>query len=384
MGPGALRVCALVVLAASALATISSASPADAQTTRSLAQVERDRRAEAARVERLRAEAAAARRDAAALNARLSASAQRQAEAEAAAAQAAARLAAAENAISAESARIVAARKAVQNALIAAALAQRRIDIGATRRAVFVRAAAPALMAQMREARRGLAENTAVARAAVQERRTLAESGAAIATERTQLAEAVAARRAEQTRLARTADAAERRMRTLAAQARTLRELAQRVQRASAVGRPRAPTNSAIPTHWLAPVAGSIARSFGAREAGAPAAQGAALRTQAGAPVIAPAAGRVSYAGLFRSYGQVLILELDGGYVLVLTGLGSITARVGETVMGGQPVGQMSASDTPAPELYVEVRRDGHPLDPGQWLGARGLSAEGRGQTGGG
>jgi septal ring factor EnvC (AmiA/AmiB activator) len=92
--------------------------------------------------------------------------------------------------------------------------------------------------------------------------------------------------------------------------------------------------------------------------------------------VVSPAAGEVSYAGVFRSYGQVLILNLDGGYALVLTGLDSIRARVGDTVRAGQPVGEMTASDTPAPELYVEVRRDGQAVDPGRWLNGRGMTAE--------
>jgi septal ring factor EnvC (AmiA/AmiB activator) len=87
--------------------------------------------------------------------------------------------------------------------------------------------------------------------------------------------------------------------------------------------------------------------------------------------VVSPASGEVAYAGLFRSYGQVLILNLDGGYALVLTGMETVRARVGEAVLAGQPVGEMSASDTPAPELYVEVRRQGRPINPARWLSAR-------------
>jgi septal ring factor EnvC (AmiA/AmiB activator) len=92
--------------------------------------------------------------------------------------------------------------------------------------------------------------------------------------------------------------------------------------------------------------------------------------------VVSPAAGQVAYAGPFRSYGSVLILNLDGGYALVLTGLDAIGARVGDTVRAGQPIGEMPVTDTTAPELYVEVRRDGRPIDPGRWLTARGLSAD--------
>ena len=99
-------------------------------------------------------------------------------------------------------------------------------------------------------------------------------------------------------------------------------------------------------------------------------------RVRASAQVVSPASGEVAYAGVFRSYGQVLILNLDGGYAVVLTGLQTISARVGERVRAGQPVGEMSANASPAPELYVEVRRDGQPVDPGRWLNARGLAAD--------
>jgi septal ring factor EnvC (AmiA/AmiB activator) len=94
------------------------------------------------------------------------------------------------------------------------------------------------------------------------------------------------------------------------------------------------------------------------------------LQTGTGAPVAAPASGEVAYAGVFRSYGQVLILNVDGGYALVLTGLDAISVQVGDRVRAGQPVGTMPASAIPAPELYVEVRRDGRAIDPGAWLNA--------------
>ncbi|HVK81535.1 MAG TPA: peptidoglycan DD-metalloendopeptidase family protein, partial [Verrucomicrobiae bacterium] len=162
---------------------------------------------------------------------------------------------------------------------------------------------------------------------------------------------------------------------TLAAEARNLRELAQRVQRAtpraaaSAAPTPSGP--STIPAAWAAPVDGRITRNYGARDADGLASQGVMVRTASGARVVAPANAEIAYAGVFRSYGQVLILNVDGGYALVLTGLETIQARVGETVSAGQTIGQMPSSDTPAPELYVEVRRSGQPVDPGRWLSAR-------------
>jgi septal ring factor EnvC (AmiA/AmiB activator) len=125
-----------------------------------------------------------------------------------------------------------------------------------------------------------------------------------------------------------------------------------------------------IPAGWRQPASGRIVHPFGTRDGAGPAAQGATLATQSRAQVQAPATGEVAYAGLFRSYGKVLILNLEGGYVVVLTGLETINARVGETVRAGQSVGEMPGSDTSAPELYVEVRREGRPIDPGRWLTA--------------
>ena len=173
-------------------------------------------------------------------------------------------------------------------------------------------------------------------------------------------------------------------MQQFAAEARSLRELAQRVAaRARAAPRGADTAGAALPTTWLAPAEGQIARNFGASIAGGPPAQGVALQTRPRAQVVAPADGEVAYAGLFRGYGQVLILNLDNGYAVVLTGLDTLSARVGDNVRAGQPIGEMSASATPAPELYVEVRRDGQPVDPARWLRARGLaSAQASGPTG--
>jgi murein hydrolase activator len=181
-----------------------------------------------------------------------------------------------------------------------------------------------------------------------------------------------------QTRLTREANAAEQRARVLAGEARTLRELAQRLQqqRAAQRGAPRPTGPNVIPAGWLAPAPGAITRAYGVRNAGGPAAQGVTVRTNSGAQVVSPAAGEVAYAGSFRSYGNVLILNLDGGYALVLTGLDAVNVRVGETVRAGQAIGQMAASASSAPDLYVEVRRGDQPVDPGRWLNARGLTAE--------
>ena len=370
MAGGAWRARALAACAAGALAAFLGT--ADAQTNRTAAQAERERRAETARAERLRTEATAARREVRALDARLVASGQRRAEAEAAATTAEERLAVLHQQLQVLSAQRRQARDAFESALIAAAFSQRRVEPRAVRAGMFARAAAAEFSAVERSASTALQETQRLETAVLEERQILADAQAAIDAERTELAALATRRRAAQTQLAGDAAAAERRARTLAAEARNLRELAQR-----AVATPRRPGagSAAVPAAWLAPAQGSIARAYGAREGQGPAAQGATLNTRASAQVVSPAAGEVAYAGLFRSYGQVLILNLDGGYVLVLTGLETITVQAGATVRAGQPIGEMPSSDTAAPELYVEVRREGRTIDPGRWLAARGLAA---------
>lgn len=375
MARGAARARALVALAAGAFAGIFVLGHADAQTSRSLSQVERDRRAETARAERLRQEAATARREADALDARLVQAGQRRSEAEAAATAAETRLTELHGQMAAETVRRQQARDAFETALIAAAFAQRRVELRAVRSGVLAAAAAPSFVLSEHASARSLAEAHQVELQIVAEQGALTAALAAIEGERTQVAALLDRRRAAQTRLIADASAADRRVRQLAAEARNLRELAQRVQPARRGGGQQGAA-AIVPAAWLAPAAGRVTRSFGDRDGQGPASQGAVLQTRPRAQVVAPAAGQVAYAGVFRSYGNVLILNLDGGYALVLTGMETIGARVGESVRAGQPVGEMPASDTAAPELYVEVRRDGRPIDPGRWLTSRGQTAE--------
>lgn len=368
MARGAWRACALFAMAMGVTATLLTGAAAQGRGSRSLTQVERDRGAANAEAERLRGQAANTRTEIAALNARLVEAAQRRSAAEAAAADAEARLAALRLREAADGARYRQARDRYESAVIAAAFAQRRIDRASSRVGVFARAAAPQLSGQMRQSADALAEARRLDAAIAEEQSLLADAQQAIDSERADVMALLAQRRSLEASLRSDAAAAERRARQLAAEVRTLRELAARVtttrRTASTTGR------DVLPASWLAPAEGRVARGFGERTGEAPATQGVTLRTRAGAQVIAPASGEVAYAGLFRSYGQVLILNLDGGYALVLTGLGTVRARVGDTVLAGQPVGEMPFSDTSAPELYVEVRREGRPINPARWLSA--------------
>jgi len=349
-----------------ALATFGAAS---AQTHRTVAQAERDRRAESARAQQLRAQEAAARRDIAALDQRLEDAGHRRAQAEAEAEAAEQRLQALRAEILDETTRRARSRAALQAAVIAAAFSERDADLRAVHATIFARAAAPRFAQAETHYAQALGNDRLTEASIEHEQGVLVDAQAALDAERADIVTLTAQRRAAASALAANANLAETRARQYASEATTLRELAARVQRRAPRAIEAGP--AVIPAAWLAPASGRLVHPFGARSSHeGPPAQGATLRTRSGAQVLAPASGEVAYAGLFRSYGQVLILNLDGGYVVVLTGLETINARVGETVRAGQPVGEMPASGASAPELYVEVRRAGRPIDPGRWLTA--------------
>lgn len=129
------------------------------------------------------------------------------------------------------------------------------------------------------------------------------------------------------------------------------------------------------------PVVGALARRFGATDATGVKAEGISFSTAADAQVRAPADGWVDYAGPFRSYGQLLILNVGGGYHVLLAGMARIDVELGQFVLAGEPVGQMgdrrlasaATLDIPStrPVLYVEFRKDGSSIDPTPWWAGR-------------
>ena len=121
------------------------------------------------------------------------------------------------------------------------------------------------------------------------------------------------------------------------------------------------------------PVAGSLTGRYGGAgqtpgDAGL-LAKGITITARAGAQVVAPFDGLVAFAGPFRGYGRLLIIEHSEGYHTLLAGFRHIDAVVGQRVLAGEPVGVMVDQGTPT--LYVELRRDGQSINPLPWLADR-------------
>lgn len=107
------------------------------------------------------------------------------------------------------------------------------------------------------------------------------------------------------------------------------------------------------------------------------ASKGLLLETRPGAQVVATFDGRVVYAGLFRRYGLILILEHGGRYHSLLAGLGRIDVVLGQWVVAGEPVGLMANPSEGKPALYLELRHNGQPIDPTPWFATQLSKGEG-------
>ncbi|MCC7273030.1 MAG: peptidoglycan DD-metalloendopeptidase family protein [Alphaproteobacteria bacterium] len=122
--------------------------------------------------------------------------------------------------------------------------------------------------------------------------------------------------------------------------------------------------------HYRMPVAGQTQRGFGDDLGYGQHSRGMTVITRAGARVVAPFDGRVLFIGPFRAYGEILIIEHGDGYHSLLAGLGRTDGTVGQTVLAGEPVGIMATDGEERPKLYIELRRNGTPINPQPWLAA--------------
>jgi septal ring factor EnvC (AmiA/AmiB activator) len=123
------------------------------------------------------------------------------------------------------------------------------------------------------------------------------------------------------------------------------------------------------------PAQGKRVLTFGEKTQYGSQSKGLVIETRHGGQVVSPSDGWIVYAGDFRSYGQLLIINAGGGYHILLAGLSQIDAQLGQFVLAGEPVGVMSAAaksaqgkaQENAPVLYIEFRKDQRPIDPDPW-----------------
>jgi septal ring factor EnvC (AmiA/AmiB activator) len=124
------------------------------------------------------------------------------------------------------------------------------------------------------------------------------------------------------------------------------------------------------------PVNGARIKEFGAPDGLGGVQKGVSVAARPGAQVTSPCDGWVVYAGPFRNYGQLLILNAGSGYHVLLAGMDRISVDLGQFVVTGEPVAVMGGGSEEAAALadgagqqvlYVEFRKEGTPVDPGPW-----------------
>lgn len=164
------------------------------------------------------------------------------------------------------------------------------------------------------------------------------------------------------------------------------RQLAERLERARAFAAVAVPDkNRIMPAYAFSKLNGTLSQPakgetlgyFGADDGTGHTLVGEVLATEKGATISAPADAWVAYAGPFRSYGQVVILDTGENHHVVLAGMETINVAAGRFVVSGEPLATMgqtrfagSAALTLAserPTLYIEFRKDGQPVDPRKW-----------------
>ncbi len=158
----------------------------------------------------------------------------------------------------------------------------------------------------------------------------------------------------------------------LSAQATSLKDLMRRLdkkrERDTAESSPRRKSNAAPPGPGQArlPAPGTIMTRYNEPDGfGAPS-KGLTIKTRSGGLVVAPMGGVVRFTGEFRNYGQMVIIEHQGGYHSLIAGLGKIDTVVGQSISAGEPLGRLRRTDDAT--LYFELRYNGEPVNPARKL----------------
>jgi septal ring factor EnvC (AmiA/AmiB activator) len=281
----------------------------------------------------------------------------------------------------------------------------------AIRTAMMMGAVVPELRAETMVLAADLEELASVRARIVGERRDLQREADTLGQERLRLAALVEARQKAMTDVERALDAERRRAGELARQAATLKDLIASMEqeigsarrgaeaarkaeeeRQKTAALPRDPRKSPFadrsrtaPAIAFAdargllpmPASGAVAKKFGEKDDFGGVERGISIATQAKAAVSSPCDCWVSFAGPYRTYGQLLIVNAGNGYYIVLAGMERINVEVGQFVLVGEPVAVMGdgsartaaaiAIGAKQPILYVEFRKDGTAIDPGPW-----------------
>ncbi|MCP5367626.1 MAG: peptidoglycan DD-metalloendopeptidase family protein [Hyphomicrobiales bacterium] len=263
------------------------------------------------------------------------------------------------------------------------------------RGAILLRAVLPQIEGEARKLRHSLARLDNLRMDAASQRGLLADQLENLQSDRAGLAALLAQKKRQVAIVTRRSRDEAHRSRKLAGRAKGLHDLLRDIERerqkqrdAAAKAKPAedgqdwtartAMAAAAVPPitgakgRLVSPVAGRVVEEYGQSTAEGMTSKGIRIATRAGAQVVSPYGGRVVFAGAFRRYGQLLIIEHGEGYHSLLAGMARIDCVIGQQVIPGEPVGVMGGADAENRSLYLEFRRTGQPINPLPWMAARG------------
>ena len=138
----------------------------------------------------------------------------------------------------------------------------------------------------------------------------------------------------------------------------------------------RAPVALTMPSagNIRLPVAGFLIKDFGDVDAFGAVSEGVTIEARANSLIVAPMGGVVRFAGFFKNYGNMVIIEHEKGYHSLISGLESVTTKALRQIKSGEPVGKLpnASSRGGPPSLYYELRRNGKAIHPSSKIPALG------------
>ncbi len=242
---------------------------------------------------------------------------------------------------------------------------------------ILLRAMLPELDEKVKQLKSRLDEIAAVENTIEEKRDEVKNRTESLKQEQTKLGKLVKRRVTAQTVNLQAQQKQEERIQKLADQAGDLRDLIEKLEaerkaraaktQAKSKFKPKPAKESAALDNFPLPAKGKIVTHFGEKNDLGAQSKGLVIETRSNAQIITPYPGEVVYAGNFRSYGLILIIEVGDGYHIMLSNLGRIDCVLGQNVVAGEPIGAMASSDS-QPKLYVEFRKNGQPVSPQNWL----------------
>ncbi len=233
----------------------------------------------------------------------------------------------------------------------------------AIRTALLLQSALPAVKAQAQQLTASLQELDRVQKQLTDERAQLDVTRTALAQEETQIETLIHARQKKLQLTAAEQGEIAGRLDKLRADSANVEDLIRRVASPRPAPKPDAPPPVlALRGGFLQPVTGAVIRQFGQPDEVGAKSMGISFKPESSTRIVAPARGRVMFAGPFRGYGQIVILEHEGGMHSLIAGFARLDVSVGQKVAQGEPLG-IAATGTDQ-NVYFELRFGGEPIDP--------------------